>query len=312
MSSLDPCVQMKASLPVLLLVDNHPLKLHFLELIFSDDYQVFTARSGQDALAFCQIQQPDLVMMDIIMTEMTGYEVCRCLKRSTLTRDIPVIFITAFNDTEEEEKGFAAGAVDFIARSTCPNVMRARVKTHITLKHQSDLLRSLSLIDGLTGIANRRHFDQALASEWRRCARLGKPLALMMIDIDFFKQFNDCYGHQAGDACLIQVATNLRAGLNRSHDLTARYGGEEFVCLLPETSYEGAQTKAQFLLKNIVKLGIPHEKSALAGGVVSISLGVAVINPANGDDPVTIIQCADRLLYAAKQAGRNQVQSMQI
>jgi diguanylate cyclase (GGDEF)-like protein len=299
-------------LPILLLVDDQPLKLHFLNQIFQDEYQIFTANSGKEALALCQVQQPDLVIMDIIMTEMDGYEVCRSLKRNTLTLNIPVIFVTAFNDAEEEEKGFAAGAVDFIARSARPNVIRARVKTHITLKHHSDLLRSLSLMDGLTGIANRRHFDQAFMAEWRRCIRWKQPLALIMIDIDFFKQFNDYYGHQAGDACLIQVAKSLKAGLNRSHDLTARYGGEEFVCLLPETALEGAQEKAQSLLKSILKLAIPHERSSLAGGVVSISLGVAVATPTQHDDPLTIIQCADRLMYTAKKSGRNQVQSMQL
>ncbi len=300
-----------AALPVILIVDDQPLNIHLLNQILQADYDVYSATSGEEALAFCQSQQPDLILLDVMMPEMDGYEVCRRLKRESLTSDIPVIFITVHNNTMEEESGLAAGAVDFIARSASPGVMRARVKTHLKLKQQADLLRSYAMIDGLTGIANRRHFDQALSAEWRRCARLGKPLALILIDIDFFKQFNDYYGHQAGDACLIKVAACLKAELNRSYDLVARYGGEEFVCLLPETTLSGAETKAQAMLQSISDLGIPHVRSEL-GGKVSISLGVAVTMPANGEAAVDLIQSADRLLYEAKHAGRNQVKSMQL
>ena len=262
-------------------------------------------------MAFCQSQQPDLILLDVMMPVMDGYEVCRRLKHEPLTHDIPVIFITVHNNTSEEEAGLAAGAVDFIARSASPSVMRARVKTHLKLKQQADLLRTYAMIDGLTGIANRRHFDQALSAEWRHCARLGKPLSLILIDIDFFKQFNDCYGHQAGDACLINVAECLKAGLNPSYDLVARYGGEEFVCLLSETTLIAAEAKALSLLQAVSDLGIPHEKSEL-GGKVSISLGVAVTIPVNGEEEGNLIQSADRLLYEAKNAGRNQVKCAQI
>jgi diguanylate cyclase (GGDEF)-like protein len=226
--------------------------------------------------------------------------------------EIPVIFVTAQSDASEEEDGLAAGAVDFIAKSASANVMRARVGTLITLKRQSDLLRRMARVDALTGLANRRYFDETLSSEWRRCTRSGKPLSLVLIDLDHFKLFNDHYGHQAGDSRLQQVSACLRAGFARSHDLVARYGGEEFVCVMPETSLEGAETKARALEKAVRALHIPHEKSAVAGGIVTISLGVAVAMPTVGVDCGTLILCADRSLYMAKDAGRGQMRALQI
>jgi diguanylate cyclase (GGDEF)-like protein len=298
--------------PQLLIVDDQPLNIHVLYQIFQTDHDVFLATSGADALAYCEASLPDLILMDVLMPGLDGNEVCRRLKRDPLTRKIPVIFVSAHGDTAREEQGFAAGAVDFIAKSASPNVMRARVKTHLTLKYQTDLLRSLAWVDGLTGVANRRHFDHALDTEWRRCTRSRKPLSLILIDLDFFKRFNDCYGHQEGDACLRRVAACIKAGFTRSHDLVARYGGEEFVCVLPETSLEGAQTKAQALQLAILALAIPHERSDVIGGLVSVSMGVAVATPTQRDESGDLIRCADNLLYSAKQAGRGQAKVMQV
>lgn len=298
--------------PILLLVDNDPLKLQLLHQIFEDDHEVFCAISSAEALALCQTLQPDLILMDAQLTEMDGFEVCRRLKADAVTRDIPVIFVTANNDPFEEEQGLAAGAVDFISRSTSRNVMRARVKTHLSLKHHVDLLRSLNLIDDLTGIANRRHFDQALDNEWRRCVRGSRPVAVILIEIDFFKQFNDHYGQQAAEACLRQVAHCLKAGLTRSHDLTARYDGEKFVCLLPETPLEGALIKAEALRQAILNLAIPSQPSELAGKVVSISLGVAVMIPLNGIEERMLVEAAERALSDAKRIGYNQINAIEL
>lgn len=302
-------------MPTLLIVDDQAINLHVLYQIFSDDHEVFIAHSGAEALAFCQKQQPDLILLDVVMPNMDGYEVCRRLKADSLTRDIPVIFVTAKNSAEEEEEGLYAGAVDFITRSTSPNVIRARVKTHITLKQQTDRLRTLALVDGLTGIANRRQFDHALAAEWRRSTRANKPLSLIIIDIDFFKRFNDSYGHQAGDACLQNVALSLKNSLTRSHDLVARYGGEEFVCLMPETSLEGAQTIMQTLQHAVTTLMIPHAATDLftdSQKIVTISVGLASITPTQESDAAELILAADQMLYTAKQAGRGQGKSIQL
>jgi len=296
----------------LLIVDDQPLNIRQLHQIFQADYQVFVATSGADALAFCQTQVPDLILLDVVMPGLDGYAVCRRLKLDPRTCEIPVVFVTSQSDSTEEEDGLAAGAADFIAKTASANVMRARINALITLKRQADLLRSLAQLDGLTGLANRRHFDTKLDAEWRRGIRSGSPLALILIDIDYFKNFNDCYGHPAGDACLQQVAKCLRAGFTRSSDLVARYGGEEFVCVLPETPLAGADAKAQSLESAIRALGIPHEKSKVPGGIVTISLGVAVAIPTLRGNLADLILGADRSLYLAKNAGRAQVKTLQI
>jgi diguanylate cyclase (GGDEF)-like protein len=298
--------------PHLLIVDDQPLNIRLFHEIFHADHEVFFATSGEDALEFCKINSPDLILLDVVMPGLNGYEVCRRLKQDERTRDIPVIFVTAQSEASEEEDGLAAGAVDFIAKSASANVMRARVGTLIALKRQSDLLRQMARIDALTGLANRRHFDETLSSEWRRCTRSGNPLSLVMIDLDHFKLFNDHYGHQAGDSCLQQVSACLKAGFARSHDLVARYGGEEFVCVMPETSLQGAETKAQILEKAVRDLRIPHDKSDVAGGIVTISAGVAVAMPNVGGDCAELILSADRSLYMAKDGGRGQVRALQV
>jgi diguanylate cyclase (GGDEF)-like protein len=298
--------------PQLLIVDDQPLNIRLFHQIFHADHEVFFATNGEAALEFCKTNFPDLILLDVNMPGLNGYEVCRRLKQDERTREIPVIFVTAQSDVSQEEEGLAAGAVDFIAKSASANVMRARVGTLITLKRQSDLLRTMARVDALTGLANRRHFDETLSSEWRRCTRSGNPLSLALIDIDHFKLFNDHYGHQAGDSCLQQVSACLKAGFARSHDLVARYGGEEFVCVMPETPLEGAEAKAQALEKAVRALRIPHDKSTVAGGIVTISLGVAVAMPTVGDDCAALILCADRSLYMAKDAGRGQVRALQI
>jgi diguanylate cyclase (GGDEF)-like protein len=297
--------------PRLLIVDDQPLNIRLLHQVFQAEFEVFVATSGEGALSFCQTQLPDVILLDVLMPGLDGYEVCRRLKRDARTSEIPVVFVTSQSDTSEEEDGLAAGAADFIARSASANVMRARINTLMVLKRQTDQLRSLARIDALTGLANRRDFDERLDVEWRRCARSAKPLALIMIDIDYFKLFNDCYGHQAGDACLRQVALCLKGQVNRSPDLVARYGGEEFVCVLPETPLAGAHAKARSLEGAVRALGIAHQGTLLPGGVVTISLGVAGVVPTVSDDHRHLLLCADRSLYMAKDAGRGQVKALQ-
>jgi diguanylate cyclase (GGDEF)-like protein len=241
-----------------------------------------------------------------MMPDMNGFETCRRLKADPLTRDIPVIFVTALDSPEDETFGLEAGAVDFISKPLNSAVVRARVRTHITLKHQADLLRSMSFVDGLTGVANRRQFDEALQREWRACLRTGTSLALIMIDIDYFKQFNDTYGHPAGDACLRAIAGILNGEISRSHDLIARYGGEEFVCLLPDINLAGAQIKAEQLRQVVHSLSIPHAASSTAP-VVTVSVGLALFIPSSELTPEQLVAAADAELYTAKRAGRNRV-----
>lgn len=297
--------------PALLIVDDQPVILQSLYTIFADDYEVFVASNGKQALAFCQVQLPDLILLDVSMPGMDGYETCQHLQANPLTADIPIIFVTASNQHDDETRGLEAGAVDFISKPVNPSVVKARVRTHIKLKLQSDTLRRLSLTDGLTGVANRRQFDETLLKEWRRCSRSHLPLSLIFIDVDYFKRYNDCYGHQLGDECLKTVAKVLRQGLKRPADLLARYGGEEFVCLLPETPLEGARQTANALEAAVRALALPHAQSDVAA-VLTISLGVAAAEAAVGDDPAALLDAADKLLYQAKEAGRAQVKAGKI
>ena len=295
--------------PRLLVVDDQPINIQTLYQIFHADHEVFVATSGEQALAFCRGNPlPDLILLDVVMPGLDGLAVCQQLKADPVLANIPVIFVTACMDPADETRALEAGGVDFITKPVNPMVVRARVKTHLTLKAQGDFLRSLVFVDGLTGVANRRRFDEALLSEWRQCRRAGTPLALLMIDIDHFKRYNDHYGHPTGDACLQQVAAVLKAAMQRACDLVARYGGEELAVVLPETDAAGAQAMAERMVQAVRALDLPHADS-LAGPWVTISAGVCsqVPNPAPGgaSGSAALIARADAALYAAKHQGRN-------
>lgn len=290
--------------PRILVVDDQPTNIQTLYQVLKGDYDVAMATDGSQAIALCQRRPPDLVLLDVVMPGIDGFEVCRRLKADPATRDVPVIFVTARDSTEDETLGLEVGAVDFIAKPVNPPVVRARVRTHIALKRQADLLRSMAFNDGLTGVANRRWFDERLQVEWLRCRRNKLPMALVLLDLDHFKAYNDRYGHQAGDDCLRAVATAMKSRLGRPADLLARYGGEEFVCLLPETPIDGACAKADDLGRAVLELALPHADSPTSA-VVTISRGVACASPAVEGTASELLQRADEQLYAAKRAGRN-------
>ncbi len=287
----------------LLIVDDHTMSLKLAELTFADHFELITANNGPMALALCQQQAPDLVLLDIDMPDMDGFEVCRQLKSNEATRDIAVIFLTAQADEAQEARGLGLFAVDFIAKPLHPAVALARVNTHLLVKLQADAIRKLVFLDGLSGIYNRRFFDQQLVVEIARSVRNGSPLALILLDVDFFKHFNDHYGHQAGDDCLREIATALKASLRRPADLVARYGGEEFACILPETDFSGAMAIARVLEDRIRKKFIPHARSSV-DSVVSISLGVAVRSGFSLNHASELLATADEQLYHAKHTGR--------
>lgn len=288
----------------ILVVDDQPVNIQTLYQAFSADHQVLMATGGEQALALCASYQPDLVLLDVMMPGMDGYEVCRRLKADAATRDIPVIFVTAHNDEAAETRGLELGAVDFISKPINPNIVRARAKTHLTLKAQADLLRQWVYIDGLTGVHNRRHFDERLAAEWGRAARNNTALSVVLLDVDFFKRYNDRYGHQAGDECLRKIAATLKEGLRRPTDLVARYGGEEFVCLLPDTDPRGAVQLAERLGQQVFARQIEHADSSVAP-VVTVSLGVCCKSDGAVGSAAALLRGADAQLYIAKERGRN-------
>ena len=295
--------------PTLLIVDDTPLNIELLDGVLGQDYEILFATRGEDALEIAREEAPDLILMDVMMPEMDGYEVCSRLKADPRTAGIPIIFVTALDQEADEARGLELGAIDYITKPINPVIVKARVRNHIELKRHQDILRGLTFLDGLTCIANRRRFDQFLDLEWRRAVRNGSRLSLIMIDIDLFKPFNDTHGHAAGDECLKQVAHGMAREIQRPGDLVARYGGEEFVCVLPETDPQGALAVAERIQARLAALALPHGASKVAP-VVTLSMGVATVQPVEGEDPASVIEAADRALYEAKRLGRNRIEGV--
>ena len=278
-------------------------------------FQALGVESGTDA----QPTEFDLILMDLVMPEVDGIEACRRIKSSERFTDVPVIMVTAEDSPECLKAAFDAGAMDYVKKPVNRLELAARVQSALRLKQETDCrkarerelvqltekLRRLSNVDGLTEVANRRNFDEELARAWRRAQREGGAMALIMINIDHFKSYNDQYGHLAGDECLRRVAEVLRGTVKRPFDLVARYGGEEFAVLLPDTQEMGAEMVAEEMRASVEALDIPHRRSQ--SGRVTISCGVAAAARVAGLDPAGLIAMADRRLYQAKHAGRNRV-----
>jgi diguanylate cyclase (GGDEF)-like protein len=296
---------------IVLIVDDAPTNLKVLGTALKDTYHLKLATNGEEALALASSKNPpDIILLDIMMPEMDGYEVCKRLKEAPETRDIPVVFITAMNEEKDEELGLQLGAIDYIAKPFSIPIVKARVKNHLELKQYRDMLKENSMIDGLTQIANRRRFDETLLVEWNRQKRHSESLSMLMIDIDFFKNYNDTYGHLQGDECLKQIAQTIKNGLKRSADLAARWGGEEFACILPDTDHTMAINIGEAIREAIMDLELPHEAS-LINSIVTVSIGVATVKSqeyADADFQV-LIKKADDALYKAKESGRNKVVS---
>ena len=288
----------------LLIVDDDKHNRLLLTELFEGEYKIIQAKNGLQALERARAHAPDLILLDVLMPEMDGMAVIRALKRDDATRHIPVIFITALDSAADEELGLDLGAVDYIAKPFHPPIARVRVRNHLQIVHQRRLLEQIAALDGLTGIPNRRRFDEALAQEWSRCQRSGLPLSLIVADVDQFKQYNDTLGHAAGDRVLQEVATALRQAARRPGDLAARYGGEEFVLLLPETDAPQAQLLADELLQRMAARKLPHP-AASAAPCVTLSLGGITTIPASNEVAPDFFERADAALYQAKAQGRN-------
>lgn len=296
----------------ILIIDDERSNIKLLAGALQSRYQISFALNGEDGLRIIQGDlSVDLILLDIMMEGMDGYEVCRRLKADPETRNIPVIFITAMSEVEDETKGLEIGAVDYIIKPFTMAIVQARVRTHLELKRHRDILENLSSLDGLTGIFNRRRYNEAIEREWKLSQREARPLSLILIDIDHFKAFNDAYGHGPGDECLKQVAKTLAASVNRPSDLVARYGGEEFAVLLPRTDPAGAAFVAEKMRREIESLGIAHRSSPTAP-ILTISLGVATAIAGPHESPLDLAKTSDRFLYEAKRKGRNQVRGARL
>ena len=284
------------------------------------------ATDGESGVAAFRQHNPDIVLLDVVLPGMDGYEVARRIRAIEQSGEwTPIIFLTARTADTDLVQGITAGGDDYLFKPISEVVLAAKVRAMqrilqmryslVVLTRKLDAanqeLTRLTSLDGLTGLSNRRHFDETMLREWRRAARYKRPLSLVLVDVDHFKQYNDTYGHLAGDECLKTVASALQAVSRRPSDLVARYGGEEFALVLPETDLSGARSVAEGLCDAIRALQLPH--AAAASGHVTISVGVASLLPGNGTGgPQNLIAEADLALYAAKSGGRDRVGFRQV
>lgn len=312
----------------ILIVDDNQTNLRIATAYLQmNQFEILTARDGRAGLENVHLAHPDLILLDVHMPVIDGFEMCRILKADPRTTAIPVIFMTAQTNIEAIIQGFEVGGVDYIAKPFHLEELLARVTTHLTifrlqrelqaeiLEHkQTEValrkanleLQRLAVLDELTQIANRRRFDQYLEVEWSQPQPAG--LSLILCDIDSFKSYNDGYGHPAGDHCLRLIAQALRRAIGRAKDLVARYGGEEFAAILPNTDLQGALAVAQTMRDEIYALQIPHAFSAI-NKLVTISMGVSSIIPSRHQSPSILIAAADEALYEAKNTGRDRIVS---
>lgn len=291
--------------PTLLIVDDIPANISILSDMLKESYIVKVANSGQRALELSRAKEkPDLILLDIEMPTMSGYDVCKKLKSSQETKEIPIIFVTAKDNVKDEEYGLKLGAIDYIKKPFHPAIIKIRVKNHITLKLKSDKLEELSMHDSLTGIANRRFFDESFEKKYAQAIREKKSIGLIMIDIDYFKLYNDNYGHYVGDECLIKVAQALKETLRRPSDIVCRYGGEEFVVLLFDIGKDGINKVGKSLVDAVSALKIEH-KHSLVLPYVTISAGAAIKEASRDTSMQELLKESDDELYLAKKSGRN-------
>ncbi len=291
--------------PTILVVDDMTTTLLLLHDLLKDTYEVKIAKSGTKALEILESPNDiDLILLDIEMPDMNGYDVCKRIKNNETIKNIPIIFITGRTSQEDEEYGLNLGAIDYITKPFNKAIVKLRIKNYLEMKIKNDMLEKLSMYDGLTNIRNRRFFDETFEKTFSEIKRDKKSLAVLMIDIDFFKPYNDNYGHGQGDETLRKVAKALEKTIKRASDFVARYGGEEFVILLKDINKDGVEAVANNLLNAIRELKITHEFSKIEN-YVTVSIGVSYYNSSSDITKLELLLKADETLYNVKNSGRN-------
>lgn len=269
----------------------------------ADGFEVATGNDGSEAIELAKNFQPDVILLDIDMPVMNGFDACRALKDNSTTSSIPVIFLSSQTRTEDKVRGLDIGAIDYVTKPFDPVELRARVRSAYRTKYLLELLEQKAQIDGLTGLYNRAFFDARIKEEMERARRYRHSLALVIFDVDRFKRLNDTYGHSFGDVVLAEVAETARL-IARQTDVVARYGGEEFVITLPEQNLEGAAQMAERVREGIEELQLRHNGEKIT---VTASFGVASTIEVGYESIPELVNTADRMLYAAKEGGRNRV-----
>jgi len=311
----------------LIIDDDSFMRLQLRQAMQQEGFGVKVVNDGQEGLAAYQELNPDLILLDAMMPVMDGFTCCRQLQNLPGGDRTPVLIITGLDDQASVDQAFAAGATDFVTKPIHWPVLRQRVRRALReaqlsqelakanqelqranqkLQRANQELQRLAIVDSLTQIANRRRFDEYLEQEWQRLSREQIPLSLILCDVDFFKDYNDTYGHQAGDHCLQQIAQALSLAATRPADLVARYGGEELVVVLPHTLIGGALQVADDIRQRVRALEIVHAKSAISH-YITLSIGIAEVIPSLQGGPEALIAAADQALYQAKAGGRDTV-----
>jgi diguanylate cyclase (GGDEF)-like protein len=289
----------------LLIVDDENINLKILTHILGQEYTIYTAVNGSGAIERAKEYKPDLILLDILMPGMDGYETLSRIKNDEEIKHIPVVFITGLSSALDEEKGLSLNAADYITKPFSAMIVKFRVRNQIQIVNQMREIERLSMTDQLTALPNRRCFDGRINMEWKLAKREKTPISLLMVDIDHFKSINDTYGHQHGDVVLQKIAAEYPLSFNRPADFAARWGGEEFTALLPNTPMEGAVEVAEKIRKSIETLVIPCAENP--DFRVTVSVGVNCVIPEQDSSLHNFISGADKALYAAKDAGRNKV-----
>jgi len=303
---------------VLIVDDSATIRAGLRALVEKMGHSVVDAEDGSKALAIYSEDRPDLVLIDVVMPVMDGYDAARRMRESRPDEWVPIIFLSSKEADQDLDRAIEAGGDDYLVKPVSYVVLNAKIRALQRIEStRSKLLEmsrelaaanreleNLSRQDGLTGIANRRYFDSYLLAETKRASRDRQHISLILADVDYFKAFNDYYGHQAGDDCLRRVAIALKSVARRPADLAARYGGEEFAIVLPGTQLDGALDVAKTLAKEIETLSILHVRAG-SYDRISLSQGIASVIPASDASPESIIELADQALYQAKQQGRN-------
>jgi diguanylate cyclase (GGDEF)-like protein len=307
--------------PLILIIDDDRfMRLQLRQVMQQEGYRVEDVANGKQGLDAYQRLQPDLILLDALMPVMDGFTFCQHLQTLRGGDRTPVLMITGLEDQTSVDQAFEAGATDFVTKPIHWAVLRQRVRRALRearlsweleqanqdLQRANRELQRLAISDSLTQVANRRRFDEYLAQEWQRLSREQAPLSLILCDVDFFKAYNDTYGHQAGDRCLRQIAQAISLTASRPADLVARYGGEELVVILPNTPAPGALQVAEDIRQQVRNLEITHAKS-LIGDYVTLSMGIAGVVPSAKLQPDMLITAADQALYEAKAGGRDMI-----
>ncbi len=288
----------QSPIPKVLIVDDCPVALKTMTHLLKNHYRLYTAVNGTEAIEMAKVQVPDLILLDVNLPDISGYEVCAEIKKDSVLSNIPIIFVTIQNEEEEELRGLEVGGIDYLIKPVNVKLTLARIKNHVALARYQKQLASLSMEDALTAIGNRRCFEYHLRTEWVRASRSSKPLSLILADIDYFKGINDTYGHPAGDDCIVEVARALKNAVRRQPDVVCRIGGDEFACLLPETSIDGTQVVVALISERLEELN----RSKNLNFQVNLSLGIHTLSFPNTAKPKELVAKADESLYQVKKS----------